>query len=239
MRAKLLPLRHTLLDWLYPPVCELCSAPAQQTMALCKRCLGDLRQNLHACAVCANPLPDAAAQRLVCGSCLKTPPFFDSVYAPYLYHPPADKLIIALKFRNRLLVAGLLAALMSKNLDGANKPDCLLPVPLHRKRLRERGYNQAGELARALAKRFAIPVVRAAVRVRHTPAQSSLSLAQRERNVQGAFQLRHSFLENYRHIAIIDDVVTTGSTVNELARILRLAGMEKIQIWSFARTSSL
>jgi ComF family protein len=174
-----------------------------------------------------------------CGQCVKQPPLFNHTFAPFHYQPPIDKLTMGIKFGRNLVYARVLGELMAKNIGRylieADKPDCLIPVPLHHTRLRERGFNQALELAKPIAKQLQIPIdFRSCKRVRATLAQTLIPAATRQRNVRNAFLVAKDFFAP--HVAILDDVVTTGSTVTELSRILLQAGVKKISIWCCART---
>jgi len=214
--------------------CRLCSLPTDEASALCSDCLADLPRNLHVCPRCGTGLANSVAT--ACGECQRNPPQFDSAYIPYRYAPPLIPFITGLKFHARLAEARLLAELFLSSFPANTSPlpECLIPVPLHPQRLRERGYNQALELARLLSQRLHLPIENQIVRRRlATRPQSELSGDTRRRNMQQAFQLKAPV--PYRHVALIDDVVTTGSTVNELARVLRQAGVEIIQVWAIAR----
>ena len=214
--------------------CRLCSLPTDDASGLCCDCLADLPWNHHACPRCGAGLAKSVAT--ACGECQRHPPQFDSAHIPYRYAPPLIPFITGLKFHGRLAEARLLAELFLASLptDTLPLPECLIPVPLHTKRLRERGYNQALELARLLSQRLQLPIENQIVqRCLHTLPQSELSGDTRRRNMRRAFQLKSPVL--YRHVALIDDVVTTGSTVNELAQVLRRAGVEIIQVWAIAR----
>jgi ComF family protein len=158
------------------------------------------------------------------------------VLAPFLYASPIDRFILELKFRARLDRARLLGELLGDYLSrhGRAFPECVIPVPLHRRRLRERGYNQALELARPVSRMLDIPLqYHEAVRIRATAAQSDLDLAGRKRNVHGAFALAQPL--KAKHVAIMDDVITTGHTANELARCLRRGGVQTVEVWALAR----
>lgn len=220
----------------YPAICTLCGDAGHEGVNLCLGCRDDLPFNRHACQQCALPLPDVAAKNAFCGQCQKQPPKFDRCYAPLRYAYPLDHLISNFKFRSKLAQGQLLAGLMADFLlhQQCELPELIIPVPLHVSRLRERGFNQALELARPLARRFNRPVdSRLAVRNRATLPQMELSKKARCKNVRGAFELIGQL--EVRHVAIIDDVVTTGSTVNELATVLRRGGAERVDIWAIAR----
>jgi ComF family protein len=157
-------------------------------------------------------------------------------FVPFHYQAPISGRIRALKFSADLPAARELAHWMWMHGAGRDLPQALLPVPLHRKRLMERGFNQALELARELAALASIPVLAdRCVRLRHTAAQSGLEARHRRRNVRGVFRVKS--LEGLRHVAIVDDVVTTGSTVTELARALRRGGIEAVEVWAAARAT--
>jgi ComF family protein len=160
------------------------------------------------------------------------------IRATYRYEAPADYFVQRLKFSGKLACAAAIAQLMLGMLDDDDTPlpDLLVPVPLHPRRIRERGFNQALEIARPLARQMNLPLdCRSCVRARHTEHQTGLSAKERRGNVHGAFEIRRALAA--RRIAIIDDVVTTGSTVAELDRVLRRAGARHVQVWAFARAA--
>lgn len=218
---------------LYPHRCLLCDAPGVAGRDLCAACGLDLPHNPVACSLCALPL--TANEHGLCGACLKHPPPLDGSLIPFRYAAPLDHLLLGLKFSQQLANARLLGGLMADTIGERviTLPDGIIPVPLHAARLRERGYNQALELARPIAQRLAVPLCEGlVVRQKHTAAQSTLEKGARRRNIKGAFEVRG---ELPAHIAIIDDVVTTGSTVNELARALRRGGAKQVVVWACAR----
>lgn len=219
---------------LYPPHCLLCGGPGRYPRDLCDACDEALPRSAAACPVCALPLP-GEAPGTSCGRCRKVPPFA-ATRAAYLYAPPLDRLVLELKFGGRLGHAGLLGGLLADHLErGAwPRPEMLLPVPLHPRRLRARGFNQAAELARPVADRLGVPLhPHGCRRVRDTPAQSGLEAPARRRNVRGAFAVDARV--GGRRVALVDDVVTTGHTVAELARVLVVAGAERVEVWCLAR----
>lgn len=217
---------------LYPPLCPLCGQRGSAEHGLCKGCLNTLPRNRACCEQCAAPLPHAQAR---CGRCSRRPPPFSRSVIPFRYEAPFDFLIQQLKFHQRLDLAPTLGMLLADAVKAQPdpKPALLLPVPMHRLRLRERGYNQALELARVLSAELAIPVDwKRCRRIRHTLPQTRLQGRERRRNMRGAFGISTSVP---RHVAIVDDVVTTGATVSELARLLRRAGAERVDVWACAR----
>jgi len=227
-------LRQRLAVW-HTGQCVLCGAPTQGAEALCGPCRADLPGTPACCSQCAIPL---AADGL-CGRCQRSPPPYHRVYAAFPYQAPVDFLIHRMKFSQRLGYARLLGDLMAQFLirSHADTPAVIIPVPLHSGRLRQRGYNQALEIARPVAKALGVIIdYHACVRTRATPSQVSLDATQRRRNVKEAFDLVSS--PGHRHVAIVDDVMTTGSTVSELARLLRRDGAERVDVWVCARAAA-
>lgn len=202
---------------------------------LCPACRADLPWNCHACRRCATPLA-AASETALCGRCLRVPPPFDEALCAFHYRFPVDRLLVKLKFHAQLGYARVLGALMAERIKqhGRLRPDVLVPVPLHPARLRQRGFNQATEIARALGAQLGLPVATdVCARRRDTAAQSSLAAAARQRNLRGAFAATGRLLPP--RLAIVDDVVTTGATAAELARMLHKAGAGTILLWGAAR----
>jgi len=222
---------------LFPPRCRLCGAAPSADTALCRSCLADLPWLESGCPRCARPLPVGDDSRL-CGACQKHPPDFDAATALLHYRAPADYLIQRLKFSGELAVTPMLADLLAEKIAARTPslPDFLIPVPLHRVRLQERGFNQATELARRLGRCLAVPVEhRLCHRTRHTRPQSLTPTGLRRRNLRGAFSVNGE-LPASAHVAIIDDVMTTGHTAAELARVLRRAGVAHVEVWIVARS---
>ena len=215
--------------------CSLCADRTREGLDLCRQCRSELPTNSSACRLCAHPLPAGAAP--ICGSCLHRPPPF-SAFAPFLYAQPLDRLIIELKFQGRLYLGRTLGMLLADAVasQAPAMPDLLVPVPLHPARLRERGYNQAVELARPVGRRLGLPVADAARRTRATPGQAGLSAKERRRNVRGSFEAVAPNRLKGKRVAIVDDVFTTGATATEMANCLKRAGAASILIWTLART---
>jgi ComF family protein len=221
-----------LLEGLSPPLCVLCGGKGQTGRELCLDCEQDLPVIDMACMQCGIPLPVEG----VCGQCLRRPPAFSFTMAVFHYLPPLDSLVKKLKYKGELHLARLLGGLIAERLEAADidMPDIIVPVPLHYRRLQERGYNQALELARPIAERMRLPIDCFHVtRIRETDPQSALSASQRTRNVKNAFAVAHEFKS--KSVAIVDDVMTTGHTVNELALTLRRNGATNISVWVCAR----
>lgn len=220
--------------WMWGGRCVLCRAGTAAADTLCDGCRADLPWLRAACARCAAVLPSDADGR-VCGKCQRKTPPFQRARAALHYCAPVDRLIVNLKFHGRLEQARVLGELLATRVANAtNMPDAIVPVPLHRTRLRERGYNQSLEIARVLARRIRLPVLaRTAVRVRATAAQTTLPLARRARNVRSAFAVNSAV--KGKRIAIVDDVMTSGHTVSALAKALRRAGATDVSVWVVAR----
>lgn len=208
-------------------------------MNLCPACEAELPKLINTCQRCAEPLPEALAGQL-CGHCQKAEPAFSQVCAGYVYAEPMRSLIHMLKYQHQLSAARCLGLLLSntirEQLGASTNPSRhrIVPVPLHSQRQRERSFNQALEISRSVAKRLQLPLVPSLVRrTRATADQIHLNAAQRRRNLHRAFQITAPCAE--QHIILVDDVMTTGSTVNELAAILRQAGAASVSVAVCAR----
>jgi ComF family protein len=223
-------------DWLLPRLCPACGEPTGAGRELCPGCERTLPVLLHACPRCAIPYehPDMHGE---CGACQKQPPAFAHTVALYRYAPPVDHFIRELKFHQRLGLARLLGERLTQRLvRETSRPDLIIPVPLHGARLRERGYNQALEIARPVAHTLGLPLdFRSLVRVRATAPQTGMTVAARRKNLRGAFALRDDAAARNLRVALVDDVMTTGSTVQAAAQCLRAAGAREVEIWAIAR----
>jgi ComF family protein len=212
--------------------CLLCSGSCRSL--ICGPCHADLPWNRLACRLCARPVPSSAVE--TCRYCARRPPLFDATIAAFRYAAPVDRSIQGLKYNADFLAARWLGDALTASVQdrGGAAPDLLLPVPLHSARLRQRGYNQAQELGRIVGRRLAIPLrPQFARRQRATEDQIGKTAHQRRRNVRGAFVIDRAI--EGRRIALIDDVMTTGSTLGELARACRQAGAAEVQCWVIAR----
>jgi ComF family protein len=209
--------------------CVLCGAGGG-TALVCDACRRDLPSApAPACPTCAAP-----SDGHVCGACLQDPPAFARTIAALRYAFPADELIHALKYRDQLPLAPLFADLLLHAVKRAPRPDVLVPMPLHPQRARERGFNQVLEIAKPLAHALDIPIDFGLLsRSRNTTPQVALPLAQRHVNMRGAFTCPQPI--GGKHVALLDDVMTSGATLNEAARTLRRAGATEISVWVVAR----
>ena len=214
---------------LLPHSCLLCGADADAAQ-ICAPCDAELpRLTSKRCTVCALPLATGG----ICGSCLDSPPRYERVIAPFAYRFPVDALIQAYKYGGRLAHAGVLGTALASVVPP--DVDVIVPMPLAPRRLAERGYNQALEIARVVASVTGIPLLALACRkVVETPPQASLPWKERAKNVRRAFVCDADL--RGKRVAVVDDVLTTGATLNELARVLRRAGAVEVAGWVVART---
>ena len=222
-----------LLSGLWPSHCLVC-AEACQTEGLCPACRRALPWNHSACLHCALPMPAPAH---ACGHCLRRPPPLTVAHAAFCYETPLDRLLPRLKFHNDLAAARLLGSLMAEALSSAERPDALIALPLHRKRLRSRGFDQTLELAKPLGNALKLPLLdHALIRVRETAPQSRLDAPARRRNLRRAFAIRPDATLP-AHVALIDDVMTTGATLHAAADALLRAGVTRVDAWVCARVA--
>ncbi|MHB1272261.1 MAG: ComF family protein [Rhodanobacter sp.] len=224
-----------LQRFVQPWRCLLCAANGAAGIDLCADCAAELPRNRSCCTRCALPLATPAA---LCGECQRRAPPWDAAWAPFRYGWPLDRLEARYKFGADLAAGRVLSTLWQRETCPLPLPRLLLTVPLHRGRLRQRGYNQALELARPLARQLDVPLQPDLLqRLRRTEAQTELDALGRRRNVRGAFALRAG-IALPAHVAILDDVMTTGATLAECARVLKHAGVQQVDAWALARAPS-
>jgi ComF family protein len=230
LSSSILNIRTGFKQLLPAQPCLLCGALTRDGLC-CSACEADL-SHLAAqhCPICALPVHGGD----VCGQCLQQPPHFDRTVAAFSYSFPLSQLIKALKFHERLILANFLADKLAQRI--ITQPDVLIALPLHPARLRERGFNQSQLLAARIARRINVPLLTDACRrVRDTPPQSSLPWKERDRNMRQAFVVADGLVYG-KHIAIVDDVMTTGASMGALAHALKQAGASEVSAWVVART---
>lgn len=222
------PALQGVMSVLLPQQCLLCGASSGDSL-LCAGCAGGLPElPAPGCPVCAAPAPDGS----VCGRCLKSPPAYDGTVAVWRYGFPVDRLVQALKFEHRLALAGFFAVAMLAGRRPAG--DIMMPVPLSPGRLRERGFNQAVEIARTLSKSLGMPLEATACRrTAETLPQSALPWKERRRNVRNAFECALDLAG--KSVVVVDDVMTTGATLDEFGRTLKRHGAARVTNWVVAR----
>ena len=219
--------------------CLLCDEPAEAEMPICVACEAEMPWLGEHCQTCALPLPEAG---LTCDGCLLEPPAYEQVAVPWRYDFPVDSLITRFKHNAKWPFGHLLADVLSQYLqhrfdEDLPRPDALLPVPLAAKRLRQRGFNQAAMLARWLSRQLDLPCEENVVhRIQDTSAQQDLDAKARKRNLRNAFALTSDANVKGRHLALVDDVLTTGATAQALARLLMNAGAARVDVYCLART---
>ncbi|QIK39131.1 ComF family protein [Caldichromatium japonicum] len=224
-----------LLDLIYPPTCLLCGAPGVG-QDLCLGCHSELPYHRLACSRCGLPFADEMPPGRLCGRCQRRPPPFAQCLTVFSYAGPVPFLVTGAKFHGHLEAARLLGQCLAERVSesGVELPEALVPVPLHPRRQRARGYNQAFEIGRVAARLLRLPIEpQLAARIIDTPPQTMLDGRARRRNVRRAFAVRG--MAAGRHLAIVDDVMTTGSTLSELTKALLRSGARRVDAWVIAR----
>jgi ComF family protein len=217
-----------------PARCLLCTAPLTG-LSLCQGCATDLPWNRRPCLRCGLPLNGHTP----CEACPQIPFFIRQITSPFVYAPPCDKLILSFKHQARLSHGHILGHLLAEHLARTSAarsgiPDAIIPVPLHWRRLQQRGFNQSRVLAGIISDRLDLPVCPWIRRSLKTSSQQQLGRHQRLHNLAGAFSLSRAV--DGLHIALVDDVVTTGSTISAIGERLHAAGAKTIEVWCLART---
>jgi len=218
--------------------CTLCDAtikspasiqPTDGQQSICQDCLNELP------AAPYPHCPQCGIETLgeTCGHCQTTPPHYDCTHALFSYGYPVDALMQHYKYRHALYLSQTFGNLLTK-LIMENDIDCIIPMPLHANRLKARGFNQSLEIAKVMAKQSNIPLdASSCLRIKNTPPQASLALKQRLKNMKGAFSCQQSYTN--QHVALIDDVMTTGTSLDELAKVVKKAGASKVSCYVLAR----
>lgn len=217
---------------LFPQFCMLCSAMNKGSLAICTDCRHELPWHTHEhCPQCA--LLSTGSH--VCGHCLSSPPAFDATQALFRYAYPLDAMLQRYKYGHQLTMAETFGELMVQSLPTSARPDVIIPMPLHPQRLQQRGFNQAVEIGRVVAKRLQLPLdIQSCARIKLGAPQVSLPLKERVKNMRNAFACNKK-LDGLR-VALLDDVMTTGASLNALARTVKAAGAAHVECWTIART---
>jgi competence protein ComFC len=233
-------LLDTLLELFYPSNCVGCGYPQDRGTLLCEQCKATSpRIRAPFCRCCSRPFEGLISGDFCCPNCEDSTPAFDCVVSNYQARGVLRELIHRFKYGRQFYLRGVLAEFLVEAIQDARIQEypinCLVPVPLHPVRLRERGFNQAEALAEALSKRTRLPVLRCVERRRHTNTQTRFDRAERMQNLRNAFALRESSDVRGKHLVLLDDVLTTGSTLHECALVLRAAGAESVRAITVAR----
>lgn len=226
---------NIIQEYCFPPTCILCGHSGEKGLDLCPYCRRRLPENRRSCSRCAEIFQAEVRDADWCGHCLAREPAYDKTYAPFIYRAEISHLITSLKFTGGLANARLLGRLLAAYLKNhAELPEAILPVPLHPVRYRQRGFNQSVEIARTVAGELGLPLdTGTVVRGRDTPHQTGLSAKHRRKNMKNAFSVVKPI--SAVHVAVLDDVMTTGATVDELAAQLKKAGVHRVDVWVCAR----
>ena len=228
-----------IIERFCPATCLLCRAKCHLSERLCRGCINDLPANKFACFCCAESLSEESAEFL-CGACQKGGRPFWRCIAPLVYQYPVAEMLQSLKYRQMLAYAAPLAKYLSEIVRQAyiydRWPEVMIPMPLHTSRLNERGFNQAGVIARHLSSLLSIPVKHHLTnRVKPTPPLTNLSAKARKRVLSGVFD---AGVVNFDHVVLIDDIMTSGASVEAVCRTLQKSGVRRIDVWCIARTST-
>jgi ComF family protein len=212
--------------------CTACQIMIRSPGYFCDSCRERIKRQQSPCRLCGL---EHQTNEKICATCLYDPPRWDSMTVPLQYDGLVRDLLSRLKFSDDLPVTEWLLEETKDNFKNIlNKPDIIIPVPLYKDRLIERGYNQAFEIARCLSSHLGISVDnKSLIRQRHTDSQAGLSARKREKNLIGAFAFDNR--KQYQHVAVVDDIVTTGSTLNEITRVIKRSGVQTVSVWGLAR----
>lgn len=235
IRASLAP----LVDLVFPPRCPLCGDAISAQSGLCIACWSELAiPGDPSCVACGRPFGDMMPEGGLCGPCMAEPPRHDGIAAATLYNDASRRLVLSLKHANRIALAPMMAGLMAARLPAVGADWLLVPVPLHRWRLWKRGYNQAAELARAIAARTGARLaVDTLERRKATPSLGGLGKQARKRALTGAITVRESRRGALKgaNVVLVDDVYTSGATANACVSALKRAGAGLVVVSCFAR----
>ncbi len=231
---------EALVSLLYPPHCAHCGADTEGGVHLCAACAGQAKMIVAPfCQRCSEPFDGAITSGFTCANCADRTLHFDCAVSRYLSRGVVREFVHRFKYDRHFYLRHPLADWLAEALDDerirAQPIGALVPVPLHSARFREREFNQADVLAELLAQRTGTPLLRALTRIRYTTTQTRLDRHERMENLRNAFRVHHSAAVQNRHLVLVDDVFTTGSTVDECARVLRAAGAASVRVVTVAR----
>ncbi len=212
--------------------CLICHNKTEKYPSICGGCLSLLSHPEYSCNQCGVELKN---EQKLCGGCISKPPAFSQTFSVCEYLAPVDKWAMALKFGQKILYSKIFAELMVPIINKVDKKYVLMSVPLHKTRLRKRGYNQAYEIVKELAKLTNKEIDTSLIRNKNTEMQAQLKFKQRAKNVKNAFALNGDLI--HKHIILIDDVMTTGNTLQECAKTLIKTGAKDVKVMVFARKS--
>ena len=224
--------------------CLFCDETCYNKNDICLACQHDLPWNECYCRQCSLPMPTSSRNKqtfgMICGECISTPPPFNKTVAPFRYEIPVNKAIRILKYQQKLYFAKAFTHFLADAIDQQyqkdSRPNCLIPVPMYKDKLKERGFNQAQLISKQLSQLVSIPTHESILqKIKSTPAQTGLNKTQRTQNLKGSFQLNESV--SGLHIALVDDVVTTRATSDLLCKLLINAGAKRVDVWCIARTA--
>lgn len=232
MNYKWLKFKHLFKKQLFPQPCLLCANTNGGEFGLCAGCEIDLpRQENNHCPQCGLH----SYNKQLCGACIASPPDFDTTHAAFIYQYPVSQLLQQYKYNQQLALAETFAHTLMQRINPQQLPDLIIPMPLHPQRLQERGFNQSLEIARIIAKPFNLAIdYQSCQRVKLSPPQASLPLKERVRNMKGAFDCSRDL--SGLSIALVDDVMTTGASLNALAKAVKTKGAAHVECWVIART---
>ena len=231
---------EALVSLLYPPHCANCGADTEGGVHLCAACAGQAKKIVAPfCQRCSEPFDGAITGEFTCANCADRTLHFDCAVSRYLSRGVVREFIHRFKYDRHFYLRHPLADWLAAALDDerirAQPIGALVPVPLHSARFREREFNQADVLAELLTQRTGTPLLRALTRIRYTTTQTRLDRHERMENLRNAFRVRQTSAVQNRHLVLVDDVFTTGSTVDECARVLRAAGAASVRVVTVAR----
>ncbi len=217
----------------YPPCCFICEQPIDHSL-ICQDCYQSLPFNHPCCDICATPFSE---NQQTCGECINEPKIWEKAWIPFIYKPPIDYFIKQMKFNANFTYLELLSVLFYLTYhQSKNKPEVIIPVPLHSSRLSQRGYNQSLELAKIISHLLDIPIDNHFImRIKATTAQSNLKQKVRLINLKNSFKINPKHQKKYQHVIILDDVVTTGTTMTEIIKVIKKQGVQRCDIWAIAK----